>query len=218
MTIATEIEIHVQELEDGVVIRPVGMIDMRNAAMFKTQLEVVQSSSPDRLVVDLSDVSEIDSSALAVLVEAIGVSRQSNSLLILCGLQKRVRSLFAVTRLSNKVFTIVDSFEQAKAMDNRRADVRFNPKGLSCNLGELVDISAGGLRLISKRKLKGTVTLRLWNDVSGLILQAAVVWTRKIRMRKYESGLEFISLKPDTIRELALIVATVSASTSVLDA
>ena len=86
MSIATEIEFQVQELEEGVVIRPVGVIDMRNTAMLKTQLEVVQSRSPDRLVVDLTDVPEIDSSALAILVEAIGVSRQCNSLLILCGL------------------------------------------------------------------------------------------------------------------------------------
>ena len=217
MNPANEIEFHVQELEDGVVIRPVGVIDIRNTAMLKTQLEVVQSRNPDRLVVDLTDVPEIDSSALAILVEAIGVSRQSNALLILCGLQERVRSLLDITRLSNKVFTIVDTFEQALALDNRRAEVRFNPNGLNCDLGELIDISAGGLRLMSKRKLNGTVTLRLWNDVSGLVLQATVVWSKKIKMRKHETGLEFIDLKPDTMRELALIVATVSAGTSVLD-
>lgn len=217
MSIATEIEFNVQEIEDGVVIRPVGVIDMRNAAMLKTQLEVVQTRKPDRLIVDLNDVPEIDSSALAVLVEAICVSRQSNALLILCGLQKRVRSLLDITRLSNKIFTIVDSFEQALALDNRRAEVRFNPRGLKCDLGELIDISASGLRLISKRKLKGTVTLRLWNDVSGLVLQAAVVWSKKIRMRKHEAGLEFINLKSDTMRELALIVATIASANSVLD-
>ena len=161
MSQTNEINVHVEELSDGFVIRPVGMIDLRNAAIFKTQLEVVQSRNPDRLIVDLSDVPEIDSSALAILVEAIGVSRQSNSILILCGLQERVRSLFDVTRLSNKVFTIVDTFEQAKSVNNRRAEVRFNPTGLKCDIGKLLDISAGGLRLISKRKLKGTVTLRL---------------------------------------------------------
>lgn len=217
MNIANEIEIHIQELEDGVVVRPVGEIVMHNAAMLKTQLEVVQSRKPHRLIVDLSDVPEIDSSALAVLVEAIGVSRHNNALLILCELQEHVRSLLDMTRLSNKVFTIVDTLQQAMARDNRRAEVRFNPKDLECDLGKLIDISAGGLRLTTKRKLKGTITLRLWNDVSGLVLQAAVVWSKKIHMRKHESGLEFINLSPDTMRELALIVATVSASTSVLD-
>ncbi|MCH8823364.1 MAG: anti-sigma factor antagonist [Planctomycetes bacterium] len=217
MSIAAEINVGVEEIVDGIVIRPVGVIDIRNAAMLKSQLEVVQSRNPNRLVVDLTDVPEIDSSALAVLVEAIGVSRQSNALLILCGLQERVRSLFDITRLSNKIFTIVDTVQQAKAMNNRRAEVRFNPKDLKCDIGELIDISAGGLRLISKRKLKGTVTLRLWNDVSGLVLQAAVVWSKKIRMRKHESGLEFINLKSDTMRELALLVATVASANSVLD-
>ena len=129
-------------------------------------------------------------------------------MLVLCGLQERVQSLFEVARLTNGVFTIVETSDQAIALPNRREFARFSPRGLNCDLGQLLDISVGGVRLLSKRKRKGTVNLRLWNDETGLVLEAEVVWSRRIRSRQHEVGLQFVNLHTEATKKLAAIVAT----------
>lgn len=57
--------------DDGaVVVRLAGELDLYNAHVVRDALLESAASSPERLVIDLSDVSFIDSTALGVLIEA----------------------------------------------------------------------------------------------------------------------------------------------------
>lgn len=62
-------------------------------------------SQPALVTVDLSDVTFMDTSGLAALMEAMGTARQQGTRLVLCGIQEQLRSLLKVTDLDH-VFEI----------------------------------------------------------------------------------------------------------------
>ncbi|MCX7632666.1 MAG: STAS domain-containing protein [Turneriella sp.] len=68
--------------------------ELRNALMKKLE------AGTRRFVIDLTNLSYVDSSGIGILVSFVSmVRRQENSRVILCGLNKQVRSIFEVTRL-----------------------------------------------------------------------------------------------------------------------
>ena len=115
MSKAQDLEINLEDISGGVVVRPVGEIDLSCAALLRQHLSQVQGRRPGRLVIDLSAVPYMDSSGVATLVEAMQVARRNNGTLVLAALQDKVRSIFEIARL-DMVFKIVDSVEQAVAV------------------------------------------------------------------------------------------------------
>ncbi len=69
------------------------------------RLEQAASTSPAQVVVNLTGVHFVDSTALAALVKGMKRCRQQNGDLYLCGLQQPVRIIFELTRL-DKAFEI----------------------------------------------------------------------------------------------------------------
>jgi len=115
MSKAEELEIHTEEIADGVVLRPVGEIDLSCAAMLRQRLGRVQGDQPARLVIDLSAVPYMDSSGVATLVEAMQIARRTGSKLVLAALQEKVRSIFEIARL-DMVFAIVNTVDDASSL------------------------------------------------------------------------------------------------------
>jgi anti-sigma B factor antagonist len=60
----------VERRNGAVVIRLVGELDLYNAPQVRVALLELCSEQPERLVVDLSEVDFVDSTALGVLIEA----------------------------------------------------------------------------------------------------------------------------------------------------
>ena len=112
---AEELQIHTENIDDGVILRPVGEIDLSSAAHLRQQLGEVQGGQPARLVINLAEVPYMDSSGVATLVEAMQISRRTGTKLILCSMQDKVRSIFEIARL-DMVFSIVDTIEEASAL------------------------------------------------------------------------------------------------------
>jgi anti-sigma B factor antagonist len=106
------VEVKTQSLENAVVFRPLGDIDLSRAPSLRLQLGEVQRSGTRRVIVDLEDVPYMDSSGVATLVEAMQTARREKTDLVLCGLQDKVRSVFQIARL-DMVFTIVDTVDEA---------------------------------------------------------------------------------------------------------
>lgn len=79
------------------LIKPSGRFDAHMAPEVKVLLD--RSDAPAQLVVDLSTVTFIDSTALAALVRGMKNCRQKGGDLRLCGLQQPVRIIFELTRL-----------------------------------------------------------------------------------------------------------------------
>ncbi|UCD76808.1 MAG: STAS domain-containing protein [Phycisphaerales bacterium] len=112
MNEAEEILVQSETIDDAVVMRPVGDIDLGRAPSLRVQLAQVQQRRPARLIIDLEQVPYMDSSGVATLVEAMQTARRADTKLVLCSMQEKVRSIFEIARL-DMVFTIVGSQDEA---------------------------------------------------------------------------------------------------------
>lgn len=82
-----------------------GEIDLHVSPSVTTSLNQMIEKKPERFVVDLSDVSYIDSAGLAALIEAMQKVEGYGGKFMLAGLQETVRSIFEISRL-DQVFQI----------------------------------------------------------------------------------------------------------------
>jgi anti-sigma B factor antagonist len=91
-----------------------GEIDLHVSPRVAASLEAMISDKAPRIVVDLSRVNYIDSSGLAVLVEAMQNVEEYGGKFALAGLQENVRSIFETARL-DQVFLIYPHVDAALA-------------------------------------------------------------------------------------------------------
>jgi anti-sigma B factor antagonist len=97
--------------DDAVVVRLAGELDLYNAHAVREALIAACEESPDRLVVDLSGVNFIDSTALGVLIEArTRMANRRGFLLAAPGLETR-RAL-EISGL-DKHFAVHESLDEA---------------------------------------------------------------------------------------------------------
>ncbi len=89
--------------------------------------------------------------------------------------------------------------------DGRRLAGRLAQEGLECNLGPVLDLSSGGLRILSKRPREGELTVHLDGFDMTLKLQAKVVWTTRHGFRRHEMGLELLHVDEEMGRILSRI-------------
>jgi len=99
-----------------------GEVDLYTAPEFKERLSGVIESGKQRLVVDLSQTTFIDSTTLGVLVGAEKQLRGSDGAVVLVCPERNIRKVFEITGL-DRVFTMHDSREEALA------DVPEEPAG-----------------------------------------------------------------------------------------
>ncbi|QYU67441.1 PilZ domain-containing protein [Leptolyngbya sp. 15MV] len=91
---------------------------------------------------------------------------------------------------------------------NERKSGRILVCALATNLGEAVDISAGGIRVVAPRAPRpgSLVTLQIGGLDGSVIVGARVVWTKR-QPRGYDVGLEFVELtqeQREQIRAMAI--------------
>ena len=87
-------------------------LDARNAPAARDFLKRLVEGGASRLVIDLSQVSFIDSSALGALLTALKAARAAGGDVKLCGMTPAVQTIFELTRLF-RVFDVFPSVEQA---------------------------------------------------------------------------------------------------------
>lgn len=97
---------------DVAVLALTGRFDAYTAKEAKSWLENATKNDPARIVVNLEDVTFVDSTALATLVQGMKHSRQKNGDLRLCNLQQKVRIIFELTRL-DRAFEIFAGEDEA---------------------------------------------------------------------------------------------------------
>ncbi len=100
------------------VMRLAGRFDAEGAAFVKSQIASVVNEIQPNLVINMSEVSFIDSLGLTALVSGLKLCRRSQGALKLTGLQPGVQSLFEITQLDhafdiyNTENEALDSFER----------------------------------------------------------------------------------------------------------
>ena len=98
---------------DAVVATLRGEIDLHNSPGVRTTLlKFLDENKPKKLVLNLAEVPYMDSSAIAVLVEALQKMRKTGGKIYLTNLQPRVKGLLEIARLDS-IFSVVASEEDA---------------------------------------------------------------------------------------------------------
>jgi len=97
---------------DVKVLEISGSFDIYTAEPIRSWLEQTITDPPANVVIDLTGVSFIDSTALAIMVQGIKRAREKKGDIRLCGLQQPVRMVLELTRL-DKVFEIFPTQDQA---------------------------------------------------------------------------------------------------------
>lgn len=105
----------VEQVSRGVVATLAGEIKYAASPPLRKALLDLVPGRHELIVLDLSGVPYMDSSGVAVLVELLSKLRSTESKLVLCCMQDRVRSMFEIARLL-KLFHVVDSRDAALAI------------------------------------------------------------------------------------------------------
>jgi anti-sigma B factor antagonist len=100
--------------DDVSVLALSGRLDAYVAPRVSEWLDAAAQAQPANVVVDLQNVTFIDSTGLAILLKGMRRCRQQAGDLFLCGLQQPVRVIFEVTRL-DQAFPIFPSEAAAVA-------------------------------------------------------------------------------------------------------
>lgn len=101
--------------EGGLTLVDVGgEIDVYTAPLLRDRLDDLIAAGGNHLVVDLQDVTFMDSTALGVLVGRLKLVRAQGGSLRLVSNQDRVLKVFAITGL-DKVFQIFATVDEALA-------------------------------------------------------------------------------------------------------
>jgi anti-sigma B factor antagonist len=100
MVTTTDLEITEDEGEEGTLVGLRGRLSIDSSPAFRDLLlAALRRQSPAAVIVDLTEVSYMDASGVATLVEGLKIARNRQTTLCLKGLQGRVRHLFEVTGL-----------------------------------------------------------------------------------------------------------------------
>ena len=92
-----DLEIAIDHGEEVSIVRLRGRVNIDTSPALRNQLlAMLQAQSPQAVIVDFSDVSYVDSSGIATVVEGLGMARMRQTTLCLQGLQGRILHLFQV--------------------------------------------------------------------------------------------------------------------------
>ena len=91
-----------------------GEIDLHVSPRVALALGQIVKKKPAKLVIDLTRVSYIDSSGLAVLIDVMQGVEEYGGIFAIAGMQETVRSIFEIARL-DQVFRIFPNVESALA-------------------------------------------------------------------------------------------------------
>jgi anti-sigma B factor antagonist len=101
---------------DAAIAEIRGEIDLHNSPDMRSAIfDILSKSGVKRLILNLAQVPYMDSSAIAVLVEALQKLRPSGGRVLLVELQPRVKGLLQIARLDS-IFILADNEQKALAM------------------------------------------------------------------------------------------------------
>lgn len=94
------------------VCRMNGEIDINTAPQIKKVFDKILSEKREKILINFKEVSYVDSSGLATLVEMLKNIRSYGGKLKLSNLSSKIRGLFEITKLE-KLFDISNNEEEA---------------------------------------------------------------------------------------------------------
>ncbi len=101
------------KMDNVVIIRPKGQLDISNAATFKNWVrDSFINMGEKRIVVDLSDVRSVDSFTLGVFVSLYKSLVMNGGKLVIAGANDSIKKVILITSL-DKIIPLVDDVKKA---------------------------------------------------------------------------------------------------------
>lgn len=97
------------------LIEPSGILDGTKGEAFRTQVEAALQSGAKVLLIDLKEITFVDSSGLGALVSVLKRVRARDCEMVICSMNDQVRMLFELTSM-DQVFEI---FPNREAFESR---------------------------------------------------------------------------------------------------
>ncbi len=98
---------------DAIIASVRGEIDLHSSPELRDELlGAINTHKPKKVILNLAEVSYMDSSAVAVLVESLQKLRKAGGKMCLTNLQPRVKGLLEIARLDT-IFVIAANEEEA---------------------------------------------------------------------------------------------------------
>lgn len=79
---------------------------------------------------------------------------------------------------------------------SRRRSGRLPQEALVCNIGLVLDISVGGMRVLSRTPHSGTVKVKFRDHPMTEPIEATVTWSKRTGLFMRELGLRFENVNP----------------------
>jgi hypothetical protein len=92
--------------------------------------------------------------------------------------------------------------------EGRRVPGRTPQEMLYCTLGPVLDMSAGGMRVLSTKPWSGSFDVELKGSDVALTVRVKVAWVHRLGFRRHEIGLSFV----DVDDEVSTILSRISAA------
>lgn len=108
------LEISVKNDQSSSQLMIVGEVDMYSSPQVRRMLLELVKQKQSPIIVDLAEVSYMDSSGVATLIEGLQRCGEYGGTLFIVGLRDNVREVFELTRL-DKIFKIYQNVEAALA-------------------------------------------------------------------------------------------------------
>jgi anti-sigma B factor antagonist len=96
------------------ILEPSGRLDVTSAGQFRRQVSQISTMKPKFLLIDLKNISFMDSSGLGALVSALKTMRSVDGDMAICSASDQVQMLFELTSMS-KIFKIYSSRDDFNA-------------------------------------------------------------------------------------------------------
>ena len=96
------------------VLEPAGILDSTKAEEFRQTVDQALKQGAEVILIDLKDISFIDSSGLGTLVVLLKKVRSMGKKLCICSINDQVRMLFELTNMDQvfEVYSDREAFEQ----------------------------------------------------------------------------------------------------------
>jgi anti-sigma B factor antagonist len=100
------VNVYSRRAQDALVVDVVGRVDLFSSPKLRAAiLAALNTSDITRVAINLTEVSYMDSSGIASLVEGLQLAQTKNCLFVLFGLQHVTKEVLELARL-DKIFTI----------------------------------------------------------------------------------------------------------------
>ena len=107
------LEIQIEETDNFAIVSIAGEVDLYSSPKIRKDLIKIINKKLPIIIMNLNQVSYMDSSGVATMVEGLQLTERYDGRFYLCGLNSNVREVFALSRLDT-VFSIYDNLDVLK--------------------------------------------------------------------------------------------------------